>query len=552
MAEYFVDPTAAPGGNGSQGAPYNAIPGANFGSNNLWRLKVGTVLDMGATQHAVGNTVLIKPYGDGSLRPTILSAAATALMVFSNDDVSLEDLILRRSGAVGGNGVNIGGGAAQRFRALRTRIEGFGNGVYADKAQSPLLQECDFAGNTVAVQGAARDGVDCTNWQIIRNDFSGNGTDLLLRVSENGTYTAGAFDGLDVLSNTFSNAIATAIQLNCAAYVSTGNIAVSGPSTLTRSANWPSWPVGSQIFLTNFANRANFGLFTVASVSGTTLTVVETTLVIEASSAGKQVWLWRADRMFRRLRMIRNTIRGTGATPVLLDTMLGGEIYRNTIESCIVNGVGAAGIETGNCDGLWVERNDIADMRTAVFDGMGVFLDNAVRNARVVRNRIEDCRGGANDNSGAGLAIFNCVDNILSANVVKGCKRGVWMGGAGTTGNKIDHNTIYRCAIAARINSSPLAASNSLRNNTLVECAVDFADDANQTKSGNVSGTRADLGLGEDLRPRPGSRLLAAVDRLEYPRDADGKQRPAIAAVGAFDVARVKTRPIRRPAAKAF
>jgi hypothetical protein len=541
MATYYIDPSATINGDGSQASPYNAVPSANFSGSNEWRVRAGQTLNLSSTQHAVGSNVIIKAYGEGDTKPKITGNASTMLMVFSNDNVTLENLVLQRLGTVGGNGVNLGGGAAENFSALSCEFLGFGNHIYADKAQSPYIYNCDFTGGTIAIQAAARDGVDCTNWRLLNNRFNRNGTDLLLKVSEDSTFTSGAFSGLEIRNNNFENSLLTAIQLNCAAYVFSGDISVTGPSTLTRSVNWPPWPIGSQIYLTNFSNRANFGLFTVASISGTSLAVTETSLVSEGSSSGKQVWLWRADTSFSGLQLIGNTIRKTGATPILIDTMIGGSIYQNTIESCITNGVGAAGIETGNCDGLLIEQNTISDMKTAVFDGMGIFLDNAVRNSVVTKNRISDCLGASNDNSGAGLAIFNCTNNLLYSNLVTNCKRGLWMGGSGTTANFSDQNTFAYCDIGIRINSSPLASSNKFRNSVTVSCTTDIQDNASQTFENILSGTPQTLEIDTFFYPKAGSSLIEAGDWLGLKQDFIGTTFQNPPSIGAYEYVRPRT-----------
>lgn len=541
MATFYVNPVSPINGDGSESSPYNAIPANTFTSGNTWKIKSGTTLNLGSTQHTIESNVSISSYGDGNTLPIITGNASNMLMIFSNDNVNIENVILQRLGSVGGNGINIGGGAAQNFSAQHCKFIGFGNHIYADKAQSLLLLDNDFIGGTIGIQASARDGINCTDWQIKQNRFNSNGTDILLRVSESTTYTAGSFINLEISENTFENSSLTAIQLNSAAYVFTGEISVTGPSTIVRSINWPSWPVGSQIFLTNFSNNANFGLFTVASISGTTLTVNETSLINESSSSGKQVWLWRSDRMFDTVVIYNNIIQQTGATPVLVDTVFRGNIYNNTIKSCIIAGVGAAGIETGNCEEIRIEKNTIIDMRTNVFDGMGIFLDNAVRNSVVIQNQIQDCLGATNDNSGAGVAVFNCIDNEIHSNIVSNCKRGVWIGGSGTSNNNIINNTFASCGIGVRINSSPVSLSNSIQNNVILNCTTGVSSNSSQIMTNNSEGSFSSLNLKQNYQPKEGSSLISSGLFLNVYADKKTNSFWNPPSIGAFEYIRPKT-----------
>lgn len=541
MATYYVDGLAAVNGDGSQATPYNAIPSANF-SANTWLLKAGSVLTIGSTQHAVASGAAIGKYGTGD-DPVIIGNPATALMIFNNTSITISDIRLVRSGAVGGNGIHCGGGSAADITIQRGAIVGFGNGLFADKTQRLTVSGTEIAGCTNGIQASSRDGVDCADWNIDGNNWHDNGTDLYLRIGENSTYTAGAWPRLTINANTFTNSSVTPIQLQSAEKLAYQSVSITAPSTIVRSGGWPAWPLGSKIWLANFDQRANFGQFTISSISGNNLVVSETTLVNEAlSGATKFIFLDRDDTKATDLKITGNIISGSGQTPILLDTVTRAVITGNTVTNSILSGVGAAAIELVNVDSAVVSRNFVDGMHTAVFDGMGIMLDLVTRNCTVSRNFIARCYAGTTDNSGAGLAIFSCFSNTFSANVIEACNRGIWIGGYGTASNVVSGTTALRCTIGLRTNSTPLAADNTIINTALIDCATAISEGSAQTKTNVVSGTAASFPVAADGRPYAGSTLLGAGSTsLGIARDFDGRQRRLAPAIGAFDQATLRT-----------
>lgn len=475
MTIYYIDPSAPVNGNGlTESTPYNTV--GFIGGANSYLFKRGTTFN-GVVSLGNGTStslrLIIGSYGDESLPYPVINATG-AISAFGSDYVTIEEIQVSGTG----NGINIDSGT---FVDINNVI--FNSvGLFANKAFNINVRNCIFNNSTVAIQGSARDSVNMDNWNIVGNKFISCGTGIYFRTSENSTFTEGRMANLLVKNNKFLNTTGTAIQLNCAAHVTGINMGVTAPSTITRTGNWPAYPVGSKIWLTNFTNTSNFGEFTVASVSGSNLVVSETSLTTEASSSGKTVWLFREDRAFLDTIIEDNYILNCGLTAILTDTMLRGRIQRNTIDGAR----GAGAIENGNNKNIFIEWNLIKNLTTDSIDGMGIFLDNAVRDCFVRMNYIENCAGSGLDNSGACIALFNCVNNIFSGNICVGSKRGVWTGASGTSSNIVCNNVFANNDVGIRINSSPPNQGNTFQNNIVLNNDVGISDNRNQKIKSNL------------------------------------------------------------------
>jgi hypothetical protein len=90
MAEYFIDPSAAVDGTGTEISPFNTVVGRTWGSNNQWRIKRGTVVREFLNLTGTVANVEFTPYGSGPLPVFDCEGVrATAFSTNSKDRVTV-------------------------------------------------------------------------------------------------------------------------------------------------------------------------------------------------------------------------------------------------------------------------------------------------------------------------------------------------------------------------------------------------------------------------------------------------------------------------------
>lgn len=184
-------------------------------------------------------------------------------------------------------------------------------------------------------------------------------------------------------------------------------------------------------------------------------------------------------------------------------------------------------------------------------EGHGIQLDDLASDSIVRRNFIYDCEG-------KGVQVNMGRRNLISANLIKNCKKGgIRAGVNGAALNTVDGNTV----IAGSSTLSPsvgvgLVAENSARNNVVIGFDTGITGTSTSTENYNLINAAAvrsgGIAAGANTiissplldpvtyRPLPGSPLIGAGTHLGYRRDFDGKQRPNPPSIGAVDVAKVK------------
>ncbi len=559
MAIFYYNSALSTNGDGSEGSPYNTPQGTAFGANT-WNLAAGSVWDAGSSALTGTTGTVLQKWGEGD-DPIITGSNTTLLNISTANSVVITDVSLVRSGGAGGTGLNASQvGAAPSTAGLtitRGSFIGFNTCINVDRSDNVTINGTAFSGTstTLGISGSAFSAGDITKLKIKNCSFTG-GAGISLSVS-NTSDTDGKFTGLEITDNLFYNMPGSAITMRCSAnsISTTATTSVTAPSTLTRDSAWPiSWAVGKKIFLGGFTNVENFGLFTVASVSGTTLTVSETSLTTESAATGKGVYLIDSDQAFIAPIIMGNTIRDTGQTPMLVDNFVGGRIAENTIINSSGPGINAAAIEMLAFQNTVVEDNFIKGMRTSgSVDAMGVFADGGCNGVQIRRNYVEDCTGTSRDNSGAGIAAFYCLNCVFESNVVVNCKRGYWAGGTAGSNNIVRHNTFVNNDIAFRVNSSPPAGHTALNYNLFLNNTVALDDGSTSTIATNAywkntvdnadgalsakdaSAITDDPLVSSDLIPNSDSPLAGVVTQPKYSRDFYRKQRYNPSSVGAVD-----------------
>lgn len=565
MATFYFDSNWPVNGSGANPTdPIRDETGTAFGAN-VWYMAAGSTWDMGGTTGTGSNGTELRKYGTGA-DPVVTGTNATALLDISTaNSVLFDGIRFERGGSVSGFCINadqVGNGATPGLTMRNCTLAGnHTTGVTCNRSDNVLIQNCTFTGGTTqtGIKSTAQSGADTNNLHILGNTFSGIGAGVTCFVSDTSD-TNGKFAGLRIEGNTFDNILGSPITMRSAANsISTSaTTSVTAPSTLTRSSAWPvTWAVGKKIFLGGFTNAPNFGLKTVATLSGVTLTVSETDLTTEGAALNKGIYLMDADQAFIAPRIVGNTITRAGQTPMLIDNFIGGLISGNTITDSTGSGANAAAIEMLAFHGVVVENNTIRNMRTSgTVDAMGVFADGGCENCVIRGNDISDLPGTAQDNSGAGLAVFYAINCTFYGNVVKNAKRGFWAGGTAGTGHTVHNNTFAECDIGYRANGSPPVGSITVRNNLMIDNAVGISDSASSVVAGNAwwrnavdnaggalaskdaTAITADPLVSADLRPLAGSPLIAAGAYLGPRLDFNQAQFWNPPAVGAHEYQR--------------
>jgi hypothetical protein len=536
MAIRYVNGSALTNGDGtSSSTPYNAVPSNTLTGGDTWLFDRAGVLNMGGSTLSCGNNVIMGAYGSGGL-PQIIGAGSELFSCSTaSQPITIEDIHFRRNAAVGGIGLRISQMSAgtARFTARNVIVDGFGTAMNGDRSRNVTLDRVQFIGpsNAFAIQATATSGNDCDDWLMAGCQVN-TGGGLLLQTSSS-TSTTGAWNRLRLIGNRFSGS--TTNDINLSMPTSQDNSAlylrVTAPSTVeaftdaggTIPAALPAWAASTPVFFAGFSNRANFGLFTVSSVTSNTLVVTQTSLLTEGLGQNKGIHNRDPARSFIDPLIEGNIIYSPGATPMNLNGLRGGRVRKNRISGGRGVGKVSAGIECINTLGLMVDQNDIremfADIGVQTVDNMGIMFDISDLTPTTV----------ATPNSGAGIALFESLNCRFDATVVERCHRGAWVGGPGTAGS-VRMMTANACRRGFEVNSSPAAAAIALRNSIVQECAETGVNNASATidsvtyfnnASGSALGTNAlttDPRLASDLVPLPGSPSLTNGADLGYVR----------------------------------
>lgn len=482
MATFYVDGNSAVNGSGTELSPFNAVAGNSLTGSNTWLFKRGSSLNMGAATLASGNSVIMGAYGAGP-RPIITGTGNLWSCSTANSAIVVEDIHFLKAGATGSTGVDaslMSGGSAS-FTMRRCRVEGFIEAFKGERSLRITLDTNEFVGDSSSygVVAKANSNNNCDNWVVSSNEFRIGGA-FFLEVSNSTTQT-GSFNNLIVRGNKFFGGSANSINLasptsqsNSALYLS-----VTAPSTVqafsdaagTIPAALPAWGVGSKVFLAGFSDRANFGLLTVASVSSNTLVVSETSLQTESRGQNKGIHVRDATRAFNNVLIEDNVLNAPPATPMNLNACISPVVRRNKILGATGTSVVSAGIELINVLRGSVYENEITGLTVSAsvqaVDGMGIMIDGASEDCGVYRNRISSLSGLPGvENSGAGLALFECKNCHAFSNIVTDCKNGAWVGGPGTTGS-VRNNTLADCGEGIEVNSSPATGVIGVSNNLI-------------------------------------------------------------------------------------
>jgi hypothetical protein len=249
-------------------------------------------------------------YGSGSGLPRIIGSGDLWSCATATTPIVIEDIHFIRNAAAGGVGVRASqlSGASANFTMRRSIIEGFTSSFNGDRSKAVTLDRVRFVGpsNSFAINATATSGNNCDDWAILGCEFD-VGCATLLNTSTI-TSTTGAWNRLRILGNRFNSS--TANDINLGMPTSQANSAkwlrVTAPSTVemfddeaaTIPASLPAWEPGATVFFAGFSNRANFGLFTVSSVTTNTIVVTETSLATEAIGRNKGIHLRDVNRAF--------------------------------------------------------------------------------------------------------------------------------------------------------------------------------------------------------------------------------------------------------------
>jgi len=546
MATFYVNGSALVNGTGSESSPYNAVPSNTLTGGNTWLFDRAGVLNMGGATLASGNNVIMGAYGSGSGLPRIIGAADLWSCATATSPILIEDLHFVRNAAVGGIGVRCSQmSGASSFTMRRSIIEGFGTQMNGDRTSRVTLDRVQFIGGstTFGIQATATSGNNCDDWTLAGCQFD-VGAATLLQTSTS-TSTTGAWNRLRIVGSRFNGSTANDINLGMPTSQTNSNLwlRVTAPSTVqaftdeaaTIPSNLPAWAPGSTVFLAGFSNRANFGLFTVSSVSTNTLVVSETSLITEAVGRNKGIHLRDVNRAFSDVLIEGNVISSPGATPMNLNGIRGLQVRGNRISGGRGVGAVSASIETINVLGGLVEGNDIRNMFVSsgvqTVDGMGIMFDGASEDCVGRDNYVSDLTPTttATPNSAAAFALFESKNCRFTSGVAERCHRGLWVGGPGTTGSA-RQLTLNACTRGYEINGSPAAAAIALRNSIVQGCGTTGTDAATSTidsvtyhnnASGSTLGTNALTTapqLSADLLPLPGSPSLTNGANLGYVR----------------------------------
>lgn len=564
-------PAAATVG-GGVGA-YNVPPTNTFATGD-WELVAGTVLDMGATALTTGNSANIGKYGTGP-DPIITGTNSTLLSSATASGVTLSNIVLLRSGAVGGIGYN-----AQQTTGTTINgctFTGFGDNLSVNDAVGLTVNGCTFNG-AVTSYGirATQATVACTGWRITDNTFN-TAISIDMQASSS-TNQAGSYTSPVITGNTFNASVSSAIimqsvmNLTRAAntlQVLSGNRIVmtnhTGGTNDGSAGTWPAW-ASQTLFLAGFSNAANFGAVTVGAspfstttVANDTLTVAGITLSVEDAGTDKGVFLVDPTRAFNNVEIAENSFSGHAETPLLLAGLNGGRIHHNTVRDCVQSGSFAAGIELAGCyNGLVVHDNVVDNLRgLQAYDIAGIFVDGGCSKVVVRQNTVSNIPGGADDNSGQGIGIFYATNCTVEANHVENCNRGVWFGGTTTgTAHLVRNNTFADNRIGLRVNVSPAAGSLSYSNNMFVrnDVAIDDAADMGTATNWYWENGARSAGTYDDPSPLTSDPLLDARYRLRTgspaiaggtpnsaKADRDGAQFWSTPSVGAYEHLRARS-----------
>jgi hypothetical protein len=497
----YVDSTWGGPFNGTEAQPYAAVPADRF-TTGVWYIKAGTTLAL-AAEHYLDNNLTIGRYGTGA--NPIITRTGNAMPAYNYSNVLIENLNIRGTGT----GIGIIAQGVTNFIIQDCTIHNFETAISANNSTSLTIQRNTFTGTsgTFGIKSQTLSG-DVASLVITGNIFTGIGTAIWL-IASDPSNTIGKYTGLSITNNTF-----TTINDSCIRVVGGANVNevgaetkdVTGVSTIVSSVAWPvPWTAGQKIFLAGYTFPANFGLFTVASVSGTTLTVAETSLnAAETAGTFKGAYLIDATRAYISPTITGNIMSTIGGTPIDVSNFIGGTISNNSIYNSTFISATSAGIEIQAASNVTVDRNYVSEINGDTFDGMGIFFDGGCDSCTASYNVITDLNSATADNGSAGFAVFYSTGCSITKNNVVACYRGIWAGGTGGTGHVVTGNTFNHCTIGIAVNSSPPASTYTFSGNLITSCTAGLRDSsAGQTITGNtfVSNATNDTGAHPDVAP---------------------------------------------------
>lgn len=510
MAKIYIDPSSATNGAGTIGDPKNTWSGLTWTAGNTYAQKCGTTfvgsVTVGASGTA-GNEIILTSYGEGDKPVINANGVADASCVYGSGRDYWKVVGLRLINASDYPGAGV--------RAVDC------NYVTVDGNEIPNA----YYGVRAEVTGSSpKVGLYVTN-----NTISDCAAEWVIAVGS--TVSGGTLSDVQIIGNTLSNSGGTGISVQ-----------TREPSATVTA---PYAVFDLLIRQNTMTQTAAYGMF----IKG----------VFSSSTA------------FDKNDISGNTVRRTG--------------YGGALDThCIW---------LGGCQYFTVKRNLIEDTFSysgqSIGSGVGIYVDMFSSSfgcsyINVERNRIYRCGQGGTTSDVGGAAIYVYRGDTINIrhNLGVACRNGVVVQGAGTVPYtitvNIENNTMAHCdgsgsagaqyiGIAqAKIvvmknnigyggklgfykqTSGGAITSSSESYNCWYGQSVRAIGDGNGTTTSPGSGTAPDASdllvdplLSASYRQKVGSPLLGAGTHLGYRRDLDGKQRPNPPAIGAYDVATLRT-----------
>lgn len=158
-------------------------------------------------------------------------------------------------------------------------------------------------------------------------------------------------------------------------------------------------------------------------------------------------------------------------------------IKDNVVTDTYVTG---GGIQTAKNKSPLIVHNTVTSIRSGTptasyqngypIDGNGIFFDILTVGGQAYGNYISDLVSTGNDNSGTGIAFWNCTGAKAFGNVIKDCYRGMSYGHANETGNEVYNNTFVSCSVGVnKLGTSSLTGNITVKNNVIHSCTTGFS-----------------------------------------------------------------------------
>lgn len=538
MASYYVDLSAAVNGSGSAGSPYNSMA-------SLPTLSAGDIVDIArGTSQTMSGTYTVSASGASAANPiTIRANSATTgakpvLRIVSEGSVGIT--CTSRSYVTIENISIVGVSTWTSQNTVGVRVNGASTDI---RLLGVELQYCRFD----LVGGFATNGLTLTDCSAV--DGTSDGIRLF-----SGT-TTHTWQNVKINNGTFSRngTAAGANGAGISVYIQNGH-------TGTTFQNFE---------ITNCTVQGNYR----AGIACNDESVAWATIIASGNTTAPT-------RQIKGLQIVGNTIAGNGGAGISVlgaqpSTTKGVRIARNYLSDNSTR-TSLGNVWTGGCLTPVIEDNTCLRGNTngtVVGDGCGIFDDQWNNGAIVRRNYIADNVYAATnpEYSAYGIGIYRSEGGQHYSNVIVNCRHGFVIGYlAGATAPVMDGINVYNNTIADidvycfTIWSSVQAAAATIQNNFLINAAQDIEAQSgtagNQTFSNNAAVnvttkyTSNNVGAGAfdhtlialadmtpDYKPMPGSPLLGAGTHLGYTRDINRKQRPNPPAIGAYDVATMRT-----------